>query len=400
MMLNKMTLDDIEVRGKRVFMRVDFNIPLTAEMQVADDQRIVAALPSIKKIIHDGGRLILASHLGRPKNVPKQEFSLLPAANRLSELLNQKVKLLPDCIGPEVMLYVEKMKDSEVVLLENLRFHAGEEKNDPEFSAALGRLGDIYVNDAFGTAHRAHASTEGITHYLQPAVAGYLIEKELKFLGSALENPQRPFWAVLGGAKISGKLDVIERLLTKVDGLLLGGAMTFTLSAAVGQKVGDSLVETDRLEMAAQLMKTFSETEVDVHLPEDCLIADKFDPSAKIKIVASDQIPDGWRGMDIGPKTKARFVNLLKTAKTVLWNGPMGVFEMEPFLSGTRAIAEALVKATANGAVTVVGGGDSAAALHDLGLEDKVSHVSTGGGASLEFLEGKILPGIAALTDR
>ncbi len=395
-----MTLDDVELRGKRVLMRVDFNVPLDEELRVTDDTRIRAALPSIRKVLGEGGRLVLLSHLGRPKGKPEQKYSLLPAAHRLSELLEQKVSLAPDTIGPEVMLYVERLGEGEALLLENTRFHEGETKNDPEFARALARLGDLYVNDAFGSAHRAHASTEGVTHYLQPAVAGYLMAKELDYLGGALESPKRPFIAVLGGAKISGKLDVIEHLLGKVDKLLLGGAMTYTLDVAAGMPVGDSLVEEDRVEMARSLLDKFAGAKAEVILPTDYLIADAFAAEANTRVVRRGEVPDGWRGMDIGPETREHFADALMDAGTVVWNGPMGVFEMEPFAAGTRAVAEALVEATARGGVTVVGGGDSSAALHAFGLSDKVSHVSTGGGASLEFLEGKELPGVVALTDR
>ncbi|MBZ0265603.1 phosphoglycerate kinase [bacterium] len=400
MAFNKMTLDDIDVRGKRVLMRVDFNVPFTEDKKVADDTRIRAALPSIRKVLDGGGRLVLMSHLGRPKGEPKQEFSLLPVAHHLSELLGQRVGLAPDTIGPEVMLYVEQLKEGSAILLENVRFHKGETANDKEFSAALSRLGDVYVNDAFGTAHRAHASTTGVTEFLQPAVAGYLMAEELKYLGEALENPKRPFWAVLGGAKISGKLDVIENLLPKLDGLILGGAMTFTLDKADGKAVGNSLVEEDRIEMAKALLKRFSSTKIDVRLPMDYIVADKFEETANTKIVDAGKIEEGWSGLDIGPASCKFFTEALQNAGTVVWNGPMGVFEMAPFSEGTRAVATALAEATSKGAITVVGGGDSASALHQMDMDDQVSHVSTGGGAALEFLEGKVLPGVAALTNR
>lgn len=399
-MIDKLTIDDIDVRGKRVFMRVDFNVPLTEEMEVADDGRIRAALPSIRKIITEGGKLVLASHLGRPKGVPKQEFSLLPVVRRLSDLLEQKVKLLPDSIGPEVVLYIELMKPGDVVLLENVRFHPGETKNDPEYAASLARLADVFVNDAFGTAHRSHASNVGVAQILQPAVAGYLIGKELRYLGKAVNAPKRPFFAVLGGAKISGKLDVIQNLLPKVDGIILGGAMTYTLFLARGEEVGDSLVEPERLEMAKELLALFDTSKTEVLLPVDSIVADAFAENASTQVVRGTSVPAGWRGMDIGPESIKLFADRLKTAGTIVWNGPMGVFEMEPFQKGTHGIAEAMVKATAEGAVTIVGGGDSASALRKFGLEEKVTHVSTGGGASLEFLEGKELPGIAVLTDR
>jgi len=399
-MFNKMTLDDVDVRGKKVLMRVDFNVPLDENMQITDDSRIVAALPSIRKVLDGGGRLILCSHLGRPKGTPQQKFSLLPPAKRLSELLQKNVKLLPDTVGPEIVMYCERLQDGEVVMLENTRFHEGEEKNDPEFSQALARLADMYVDDAFGSAHRAHASTEGVAHFLQPAVAGYLMAKEIEYLGNAVANPQRPFVAVLGGAKISGKIDVIQNLLDKVDTILIGGAMTFTFDKQSGLAVGDSLVEEERLEMAGELLAKFKGAKAKVLLPEDYLIADAFDAGAKTQVVKRGKVPAGWRGLDIGPSTSKRFAETITEAKTVVWNGPMGVFEMEPFAGGTKTVAQAMADATAKGAVTVIGGGDSAAAISQLGLKDKVSHVSTGGGASLEFLEGKQLPGLAILTDR
>lgn len=399
-MFNKMTLDDVDVRGKKVLMRVDFNVPLDESMQITDDSRIVAALPSIKKVIEDGGRLILASHLGRPKGKPQQKYSLLPAATRLSELLDKRVRLLPDSIGPEVVMYCEQLKDGDVVMLENTRFYEAEEKNDPEFAQALARLADMYVNDAFGSAHRAHASTEGVARYLKPAVAGYLMAKEIEYLGNAVSNPKRPFVAVLGGAKISGKIDVIQNLLDKVDAILIGGAMTFTFDKQEGLEVGDSLVEEERLEMAGELLAKFKGAKAKVLLPVDYLVADAFDADAKTQIVKRGEVPAGWRGLDIGPETRKLFAETITGAKTVVWNGPMGVFEMEPFAEGTKAVAEAMADATSKGAVTVIGGGDSAAAIAQFGLTDKVSHVSTGGGASLEFLEGKELPGLAILTDR
>ncbi len=397
---NKMTLDDVNVAGKKVLMRVDFNVPLNDELEVTDDARIRAALPSIQKVIGDGGRLILASHLGRPKGEPDRKFSLLPAAQSLSELLDKPVKLLPDTIGPEVMLYVEQMKDGDVVLLENTRFHDGEKKNDPDFAASMARLADMYVNDAFGSAHRAHASTEGVTKHLSPCVAGYLMQKEIEYLGKAIADPKRPFVAVLGGAKISGKIDVIQNLLNKVDTILLGGAMTFTFDKKEGLAVGGSLVEDDRLEMAGELLDAFKSAKAEVLLPTDYIAADKFAADANTKTVKRGEIEDGWSGLDIGPETAAKYAEVVKNAGTVVWNGPMGVFEMDPFAAGTRAVAEAMVAATEQGAVTVVGGGDSASAIATFGLKEKVSHVSTGGGASLEFLEGKTLPGLAALTDK
>ncbi|MBD3165336.1 phosphoglycerate kinase [bacterium] len=399
-MFNKMTLDDVEVRGKTVLMRVDFNVPLNDDMTVADDARIRAALPSIQKVIEGGGKLVLMSHLGRPKGKPEQRFSLLPAANKLGELLGQPVRLAPDTVGPEVVYYVETLEEGGVILLENTRFHEGEKKNEQEFAEALSRLGDLYVNDAFGSAHRAHASTEGVAHLLKPAVAGYLMEKELAYLGRALEAPKRPFWAVLGGAKISGKIDVIENLLPKVDGIIIGGAMTFTFDKAEGMEVGDSLVEEDRVEMAKSLLEKIKASGNDVRLPLDYVIAPEIGENVETRIVKRGAVPDGWKGLDIGPDTIAHYKDALQGAKTVVWNGPMGVFEVEDFVAGTYAIAEALGDVTRDGGITVVGGGDSASALKKFGLTETVSHVSTGGGASLEFLEGKTLPGVAALTDK
>jgi len=398
-MFNKKTIDDIDVKGKKVLMRVDFNVPLNEYGEITDDGRIIAALPSIKKIIKEGGRLILASHLGRPKGEVIPKFSLFPAGKRLSELLEKPVDLLPDCIGPEVMMMTENMKDGDVVLLENTRFYKGETSNDEEFAASLSRLADVFVNDAFGTAHRAHASNVGVSSLIQPAVAGYLMAKEIEYLGKALSEPKRPFYAVLGGAKISGKIDVIENLLDKVDGILIGGAMTFTFDAFQKMNVGDSLVEEERLEMAGELLAKFETSKAKVYLPVDYITADAFDENAKIKTVKRGNIEDGWRGLDVGPETCKLYSDLLKTAGTVVWNGPMGVFEMEPFANGTKVIAETLAEATTNGAITVIGGGDSASAIKQLGLSDRVTHVSTGGGASLEFLEGKELPGLKALTD-
>ncbi len=399
-MFDKMTIDDVDVRGKKVLMRVDFNVPLTEDQEVADDARIVASLPTIRKILNDGGRLVLMSHLGRPKGKPMPNFSLRPAAGRLSELLNKPVKLAPDCIGPEVVVMVESLHDGDVVLLENVRFYQEETDNDAEFSQALARLADVYVNDAFGSAHRAHASVEGVAHHVTPAVAGYLMKKELEYLGKALNTPKRPFVAMLGGAKISGKIDVIENMLPKVDAFLLGGAMTFTFDACEGLKVGTSLVEQERMDMAKDLLAKFGNVDAKVMLPLDYVVADSFSADAKTAVVNRGEIPDGWMGLDIGPRTIEAYSKMLEEAGTVAWNGPMGVFEMKPFALGTRAVAEALAKATSKGAVTVVGGGDSAAALADFGLTGAVSHVSTGGGASLEFMAGKVLPGVAALSDR
>ncbi|MGB9772415.1 MAG: phosphoglycerate kinase [Bacteroidota bacterium] len=397
--MEKMTIDDIALTGKRVLVRVDFNVPLDKN-RVTDDTRIVETLPTIRKIVNERGKAILMSHLGRPKGGASPEFSLQPVANRLGELLNMPVKFAPDCIGPEVESLVNSLHEGEVLLLENLRFHAEEEKNDEEFSKALARLGDVYVNDAFGSAHRAHASTEGVTHFLQPAVAGYLMQKELLYLSKALENPERPFVAILGGAKISGKIEVIQNLLGKVDTILIGGGMAFTFYNAQGLSTGTSIVEPDKVSLAADLLKQAQVKKVNLLLPIDCIVADRFAVDADRKVVRKDEIPGDWMALDIGPATAKLFREEILKAKTVVWNGPMGVFEMEPFAGGTLAIAQALAEATKQGAITIIGGGDSAAAVAKAGLKEAVTHVSTGGGASLEFLEGKVLPGVAALTDK
>ncbi len=380
-------------------MRVDFNVPLDQDGNITDDKRIVGALPSIQKVIEDGGRLILMSHLGRPKGKVNPAFSLAPAAKRLSELLGMPVTMASDCIGNKVMQQVLAMQDGEVMMLENLRFHPEEEENDADFAKELASMGEIYINDAFGTAHRAHASTEGITHYVQTAVAGYLIEKELRYLGTALNNAERPFLAILGGAKISGKIDVLENLFDKVDTVLVGGAMVFTFFKAQGLAVGNSLVEDNKLELAVSLLAKAKEKGVRLLLPEDVVVAAEISADAASRVEPVTAITDGMSGLDIGPATIETYANEILGAKTVLWNGPMGVFEIDQFAKGTFAVAQALADATAKGAVTIIGGGDSAAAIAKAGLSDKVTHVSTGGGASLEFLEGKELPGIAALND-
>jgi len=397
--MKKMTIDDIAVAGKRVLVRVDFNVPLE-KGKITDDTRIVETLPTIRKLLAGKGRLILMSHLGRPKGGPSLEFSLQPVAVRLGELLGVSVKFASDCIGGEVEAMAEGLKDGEVLLLENLRFHKEEEKNDETFARSLAKLGDVYVNDAFGSAHRAHASTEGVTRFLKPAVAGYLMQKELAYLGGALENPARPFVAVLGGSKISGKIDVIQNLLGKVDALLIGGGMAFTFYKAEGLEIGSSLLEEDKVALAADLKKQAQVKKTKMLLPVDCVVADRFAVDAERKVVREDEIPGDWMALDIGPDTVKIFRDEILKAKTVVWNGPMGVFEMEPFAAGTNAVAQALADATKSGATTIIGGGDSAAAIAKAGLKNAVSHVSTGGGASLEFLEGKILPGVAALTDK
>jgi phosphoglycerate kinase len=396
----KMTLEDVSLQGQRVLMRVDFNVPLKGD-QVANDGRIRAALPSIRYILENGGRLILMSHLGRPKGERKAEFSLQPCADSLSGLLGQTVGFVADCVGEAAREASGNLEDGQVLLLENLRYHKGEEKNDPDFSKELAHLGDLFVNDAFGTAHRAHASTEGVTHFVQPCVAGYLMVKELEYLGTVVAAPQKPFVAILGGAKISGKIDVIQNLLPRVDRLLIGGGMAFTFLHAMGKAVGRSLLEEDRIPLAKQLLDT---AKGKILLPVDCLVSDNFDISAGIvqglQTVGVDDIPKTASGLDIGPATIEIFRSALENARTVVWNGPMGVFEIPETAHGTFEIARLLSGLTDKGAVTVIGGGDSAAAAEKAGVAEHISHISTGGGASLEFLEGKILPGVVALTDR
>lgn len=391
------TIEDIEVGGKRVLVRVDFNVPQDSQRNITDDRRIRAALPTIQYLREHGARTILASHLGRPKGQPedKQKYTLASVAARLGELLGTPVPLAPDCVGPEVEALVAAMKDGNVLLLENVRFHPEEEKNDPEFARRLASLADLYVNDAFGTAHRAHASTEGVTRYI-PGVAGFLMEKELRFLGGALAAPARPFVAILGGAKVKDKIPVIENLLTKVDRLIIGGGMAYTFLKAQGKEIGQSLLDGDSLDFCA---KTLAESGDRLLLPVDVVVAsgNPFDlgPDAvEAQVVPVDAIPADWQGVDIGPETRKKFAAAVAGAGTVVWNGPMGIFEFARFAEGTRAMAEALA---ASGAVTIVGGGDSAAAVEQLGFADKMTHISTGGGASLEFLEGRTLPGVAAL---
>ncbi|MBU1027121.1 MAG: phosphoglycerate kinase [Candidatus Margulisbacteria bacterium] len=392
-------IPDKELKGKRVFVRCDFNVPLDDKQNITSDKRIQAALPTIKYLIDKGARLILASHLGRPKGEVKKELSLAPVQKKLSELLGKPVAMAGDCVGDEVSKQAAALKDGEILLLENLRFHKAETKNDPAFAKQLASLADIYVSDAFGTVHRAHASTEGIAKNL-PAYAGFLIEKELKFLGEALTEPKKPFVAIIGGAKISGKLEVLKSLLDKVDTLIVGGGMAYTFFKARGVPVGNSLVEDDLINDAKEILKAAIDKDVPFLLPIDHVVADKFDANANTQIVPRTTIPKGWMGVDIGPDTIIKFTNAIKDAKTIVWNGPMGVFEMEKFAKGTLGIAQAVAKATANGAVSIIGGGDSASAVKKAGLADKMSHISTGGGASLEFLEGKVLPGIAVLQDK
>ena len=389
--MNKKTVRDVDLHNKRVLVRVDFNVPL-AEGKVTDDTRIRAALPTIRYLIDRDARVILMSHLGRPKGQVKEDLRMAPVATRLSELLGQPVLTARDCIGPQVQAMVQELKPGQVLLLENTRFHEEETENDPEFARELASLGDVFVNDAFGAVHRAHASTEGIAHYL-PAVAGFLLEKEITFLGKALESPEHPFAAILGGAKISDKIGVIENLLGKVDVLLIGGGMANTFLKAQGYDVGESLVEDESLDTARDMLTRAGGKLV---LPVDAVVADAFSADAQSKVVGVDAVPAGWRILDIGPKTVELFKEKLAGAKTVVWNGPMGVFEFPKFAVGTVEIAKAVA---ALEAMTIIGGGDSVAAVEQAGLADKMSHISTGGGASLEFLEGKTLPGIAALAD-
>ena len=392
----KRTVQDLDCAGKRVLMRVDFNVPV-AGGEVTDDTRIVAALPTIRYLLQKRARLVLCSHLGRPKGGPDPKYSLKPVRARLARLLRQDVAWADDCVGPEAERAASALADGGVLLLENLRFHPEEEKNDPGFAKALARLGECYVNDAFGTAHRAHASTEGVTHFLKPAVAGFLMKTELDYLGTALESPKRPFVAVLGGAKISGKIDVLTALLGKVDRLLIGGAMMFTFLKAQGKPVGRSLVEDDRLDLARELLATARSRGVELVLPTDCIASTAPDGSAPSAPKPIEQLGANEMGVDIGPETLAAFTARLRDAKTVVWNGPMGIFEVPAFAAGTMGVAKVLAPLKAMGAVTVVGGGDSVAAVQQSGLAERFSHLSTGGGASLEFLEGKVLPGVAAL---
>jgi phosphoglycerate kinase len=390
----KKTIRDVDVRSKQVLVRVDFNVPME-EGRITDDRRIREALPTITYLVEHGAKVILASHLGRPKGRVDEAFRLTPIAERLSALLGRPVPLLPDCVGPQTEAAVSRLQPGQVVLLENLRFHAEEEANDPAFARALARLADLYVNDAFGTAHRAHASTAGVAGYL-PAVAGFLMEKELKHLGEALDAPRRPFVAILGGKKVSDKIGVIQHLLTRANALLIGGGMAYTFLKAQGREIGASLCEADRLGLAKELIEDAARRGVGFHLPVDVVVAKAVAADAEHKVVDAIEIPAGWAGVDIGPTTSAQFAQIIKSAGTVLWNGPMGVFEMAPFAGGTRAVAEAMAACSA---VTVVGGGDTAAAVEEFGLADRMTHLSTGGGASLEFLEGRELPGIAVLQD-
>jgi phosphoglycerate kinase len=398
--VSKKTLANLsasELTGKRAFVRVDFNVPID-NGTITDDTRIRAALPTIQDLVAKGARVILASHFGRPKGV-SDDLRLTPVANRLSELLGQAVIKCDDCIGDDVTAKVGALQNGQVLLLENVRFYKEEEKNDPEFAQKLAANADLYVNDAFGTAHRAHASTEGVTKYLSPSVAGYLIEKELQYLENAIANPQRPLAAIIGGSKVSSKIGVIEALLEKCDKLIIGGGMIFTFYKARGLNVGSSLVEDDKIELARTLEAKAKEKGVTFLLPTDVVVADKFAPDADTQTVSIENIPDGWMGLDIGPDSVKVFQEALADCKSVIWNGPMGVFEFDKFAAGTEAIAHTLAEISKKGAITIIGGGDSVAAVEKVGLADQMSHISTGGGASLELLEGKVLPGIAALNE-
>jgi len=396
-MFNKQTIKDIDVTGKRVFCRVDFNVPIDKQGTITDDTRIRSALPTIHYLIENGAKLILVSHLGRPKGKPDPASSLNPVATYLGSLIDQHVLMAPDCIGSETTALAEKLEDGQVMLLENVRFHAGETDNDPDFAAQLAALAEVYVNDAFGTAHRAHASTEGVARILKPAVAGLLMQNELQYLGGALDNPQRPFVAILGGAKVSDKITVIEKLLEKVDAILIGGGMAYTFLKAQGIAIGSSLVEEDRLDMALDLLAKAEQKNVKIFLPTDHLAAETFAADSPYTVVSNDQFPATGMGLDIGPQTIATYQQQIVSAKTVLWNGPMGVFEFDAFAKGTFAVAEALA---ASDCLSIIGGGDSVAAVNKAKLQDKMTHISTGGGASLEFLEGKALPGVVALSDK
>ena len=395
----KKTLHDIDVKGKKVLMRVDFNVPII-EGNITDDNRVVQALPSIQYVVNQGAKLVLTSHLGRPKGSPDPEFSLEPVAQHLASLVDVPVHFAHDCIGEAAEKVISAAKEGEIVILENVRFHAGETENDPHFAQQLAAHAQIFVNDAFGSSHRAHASVAGVTAFMEDSVSGFLLEKEITYLSDSVNDPKRPFVAILGGAKVSDKISVIQRLLTKVDTIIIGGGMAYTFLATKGYSVGNSLLEEDKIPMAKALMDQALKAGVNLMLPVDLVIADDFSNDANRKVVAADGILDNWESLDIGPETIKLFSGAITQAKTVLWNGPMGVFEMPNFAVGTQSIAQALVTATEQGATTIIGGGDSASAIKQAGLSDQMSHVSTGGGASLEYLEGKELPGLSHLTDK
>jgi phosphoglycerate kinase len=394
--LNKKTVKDVDVKGKRVFCRVDFNVPMK-DGQVTDDTRIRAALPTIQYLVEQGAKVLLASHLGRPKGQAVEELRLTPVAKRLSELLGKDVKKTDEAYGDSVKSEIDSMNEGDVLLLENVRFYPGEEKNDPELAKSFAELADVYVNDAFGAAHRAHASTEGIAKHL-PAVSGFLMEKELEVLGKALSNPERPFTAIIGGAKVKDKIGVIDNLLEKVDNLIIGGGLAYTFVKAQGHEVGKSLLEEDKIELAKSFMEKAKAKGVNFYMPVDVIVADDFSADANKKVVAIEEIPSDWEALDIGPKTAETYRDVIQKSKLVIWNGPMGVFEIDAFAGGTKAVAQAL--ADASDTYSVIGGGDSAAAVEKFNLADKMSHISTGGGASLEFMEGKQLPGVVALNDK
>lgn len=394
--MNKKSIKDIDVKGKRILMRADFNVPLDKDSNITDDNRIRAALPTIKYIISNGGKLILMSHLGRPKGERKPELSLKPVAVRLAELIKREVKILDDCIGEDVKKSVSALGEGEVILLENLRYYKEETKNDPEFSKKLAALGDIYVNDAFGTAHRAHASTEGVTKYLE-SVSGFLVQKEIEYFQKILTKAEKPFIFILGGAKVADKIPVVENMMDKADCILIGGAMAYTFMKVKGVEVGSSRLEEASFDIVSKILEKASSIGVEIVLPIDHVITDNIDTALNVKITDSETIEDGWIGVDIGPKTRDLFAEKIKVSKTVVWNGPAGIFENDKFAQGTKAIAEAIAEANT---VSVIGGGDTAAAVAKFSVADKMSHISTGGGASLEYLEGKVLPGVAALSEK
>ncbi|MEH7458431.1 phosphoglycerate kinase [Bacillus pseudomycoides] len=394
--MNKKSIRDVDLKGKRVFCRVDFNVPMK-DGKVTDETRIRAALPTIQYLVEQGAKVILASHLGRPKGQVVEEMRLTPVAARLGELLGKDVKKADEAFGPAVQEMIAAMNEGDVLVLENVRFYAGEEKNDAELAKEFAALADLFVNDAFGAAHRAHASTAGIADYL-PAVSGFLMEKELEVLGKALSNPERPFTAIIGGAKVKDKIGVIRHLLDKVDNLIIGGGLAYTFVKAMGHEIGQSLCEDDKIELAKEFMQLAKEKGVNFYMPVDCVVADDFSETANRQVVDIDSIPADWEGLDIGPKTSAIYADVIKNSKLVVWNGPMGVFEMAPFAEGTKAVGQAL--ADAEDTYSVIGGGDSAAAVEKFGMADKMSHISTGGGASLEFMEGKELPGVVCLNDK
>ena len=395
-MFLKKTMDDVNVKGKRVFVRVDFNVPME-EGKITDDTRIRAAIPTIEALVNKGAKVILASHLGRPKGEVKEDMRLTAVGERLSELMNKPVKKLDESIGEAVEAAVAEMQDGDIVLLENVRFHKGEEKNDEELAKAFARLADVYVNDAFGAAHRAHASTEGIAKHVEAAVSGYLMQKELDVLGKALSQPERPFTAIIGGAKVKDKIGVIENLLDKVDHLIIGGGLSYTFTKAEGYDIGKSLLEEDKIELAKSFIEKAKEKGVELHMPIDAVVANEFSKDAETKVVDIDAIPSDWMGLDIGPKTAEKYADIIKNSKLIIWNGPMGVFEMDKFANGTKKVAQAMAETQG---YTVIGGGDSAAAVEKFDVADKMDHISTGGGASLELMEGKELPGIVALNDK